>query len=101
MKIYLAGKYSSDNVLGVLHNIREGVKTAAKLVKDGHSVFCPFLDHQLAFYEDLSVEDFQRNSIAFLEDCEIIYILPNSENSKGTQKEIERAKELGIPIHYL
>jgi hypothetical protein len=26
--------------------------------------------------------------------------MKNSENSKGTQNEIKRAKELGIPIYY-
>jgi len=31
-------------------------------------------------------------------DC--LYVLPNSENSKGTQAEIKRAKELNIPIFY-
>jgi hypothetical protein len=35
-----------------------------------------------------------------LEKCDIVYVLPNYENSKGTIAEIKRAKELAIPVTY-
>ena len=99
MRIYVAGAYSADNVIGVLNNIQRGTKYCAKLMKEGHSPFCPWLDYQFHFYEPkLTVEDYYRYSMAWLEVSDCIHVLPNSENSKGTQKEIERARELGIPI---
>jgi len=100
MRIYVAGTYSSDNVISILKNIREGIKISAKILKLGHSPFCPFLDHQFSFYEDFTVEDMYRYSIDWLRISEAIFVMPNSDNSKGTQKEIEIAKEMGIPIFY-
>ena len=64
MRIYIAGKYSDDNILGCLDNIREGLKASAKALKEGYSVFCPFLDYQFHFFEpELKVADYQRNSM--------------------------------------
>jgi hypothetical protein len=102
MRIYVAGKFSSDNVLGVLSNIREGVRFCAHLLQLGHEPFCPWLDHQYNFYTDkLKVEDYYRGSMAWLEVSEEVWVLPGWENSNGTKKEIERAKELGIPVRYV
>ncbi|KKL26448.1 hypothetical protein LCGC14_2395160, partial [marine sediment metagenome] len=39
-----------------------------------------------------------RYSIAWLEVSDEVWVMPNSENSKGTQVEIKRAKELNIPV---
>jgi len=100
MKIYIAGKYSADNVIGVLRNIREGTKVAAKVLKSGHSPFCPWLDHQFSFYEDISIQEYYNYSTDFLKVCDAILVLPGSENSKGTQEEIALGKELKIPIYY-
>lgn len=101
MKIYLAGKYSSDNILGVLDNIHNGIKKASKLIKAGHEVYCPFLDYQFHFFDKtLTKEDYQRNSMAFVAWCDEIWVLPDSEKSGGTQREIARAKELGIRVKY-
>ncbi len=70
----------------------------AKLIKQGHSPFVPHIDFLFQFFEDLKIEDYYRYSMAWLEASDIVLVLPNSENSKGTQIEIARAKELGIPI---
>lgn len=102
MKIYLAGKYNADNVVGVLNNIHDGIKMAALLIKAGNEVYCPWLDYQLHFFDKhLTKEDYQRNSISFLDWCTELWVMPNSENSLGTQKEIQKAKELNIKVRYL
>jgi len=100
MKIYVSGKYSSDNIIDGLKNIREGIKVAALLIKMGHIPFCPFLDHQFFFYEDITIEEIQNYSLSWLENCEAIYVMSGYENSKGTLKEIEVAKQKGIKIYY-
>ena len=102
MRVYLAGKYSSDNILGCLNNIHDGIKKATEIIKSGHEVFCPWLDYQFHFFDKtLSKQDYQRNSMAWVEVSEEMWVMPNSENSGGTQREIARAKELNIPIKYL
>lgn len=97
--VYVAGKYSANNVMDVLENIRVGTKKCAELLKKGFVPFCPWLDYQFKFYEpSLKLEDYYRYSIAWLERSDIVYVLPNYEKSKGTLKEIKRAQELGIPV---
>ncbi len=39
-------------------------------------------------------------TLSQLRKCDFMYVLKNWENSKGVKIEIERAKELGIPIFY-
>jgi len=99
-KVYVAGKYSADNVIDVLHNIREGVKVSAFLIKKGYAPFCAWLDHQFSFYEDISVEQYYQYSIAFLKVCDCMLVLPDWQKSKGTAKEIRIAKSLKIPVYY-
>lgn len=101
MKIYVAGKYSDSNIIEVLNNIREGIKMSAKVLKMGHVPFSPWLDYQFQFYEpELKVEDYYNYSLTWLKCCDAMLVLPNYENSKGTLKEIEVAKENNIPIYY-
>jgi hypothetical protein len=103
-RVYIAGKYSADNVLDVLDNIRIGTRMGTVLLMKGFAPFCPWLDHQFQFMlqgdEKLVVEDYYEYSLAWLEVSQVMLVLPGFENSKGTAKEIERAKELFIPICY-
>jgi hypothetical protein len=103
-RVYVAGSYSSNNVINVLNNIRHGVRAATELFLKGYSPFCPWLDfhYQLMLREgeELTVHNYYDYSMAWLEVSDAVYVLPNSENSKGTQAEIKRAMELGIPFYY-
>lgn len=100
MRVYVAGCYSSDNVMGVLGNIRNGLNQSANLFSAGYYVYSPWLDFQFAIslYGDLPAQYYKDNSMAWLEVSDVVYVLPYSENSKGVQAEIERAKELKIPV---
>lgn len=100
MRIYTAGAISSDNVVGFIENISTGIEIASRLINQGYNVFCSHLDYQYGFFRKLTVEEYQRNSMAWLEVSDVVLVLPNSENSKGTQAEIKRATELGIPVIY-
>ncbi len=101
-RIYVAGKYSDDNVIGVLNNIRDGIKAAVKVLKMGHVPFCPWLDFLFQFFdESLKVEDYYRYSMSWLEVSDEVWVLPGWESSKGTKAEIKRAEELGIPVRFL
>ena len=100
-RIYVAGAYSANNVIDVLANIRQGIMKSADLLNLGYAVFCPHLDFQFAlspYGSCLTVEDYQVNSMAWLEVSDVVYVLPNSENSKGVSAEIARAVTLNIPV---
>ena len=58
-RIYVAGKYSADNVIDVLNNIHIGTKKCVEILKQGDAPFCPWLDYQFHFYDNtLTVEDY-------------------------------------------
>lgn len=102
MRVYVAGAYSADNVIDVLDNMRRGMRKSTEVFLRGHAPFSPWLDYQFQLMlregEALDVEDYYRYSIAWLEVSDIVLVLPAWENSKGTKAEIDRAKELGIPV---
>lgn len=101
-RVYVAGAYSADNVIQVLENMRVGMRVSTEVLLKGYAPFCPHLDYQFALMlregEKLTVPHYYAYSMAWLEASDVILLLPNSENSKGTQVELARANELGIPI---
>lgn len=100
-RVYVAGSYSADNVLDVLINIGRGEEASTKLFLLGFAPFCPWHDKDFIIRrpdETYTVAMFYEYSMAWLEVSDAVLVLPNSENSKGTQKELDRARELGIPI---
>lgn len=58
-KVYVAGKYSDDNVLDVLGNISRGIKLCKDLFLLGYAPFCPWLDHQYV----LQMSDWERKKL--------------------------------------
>jgi hypothetical protein len=103
-RIYIAGSYSADNVLGLLDNIRKGIRKGCEVMLEGYSPFVPWLDYQMHLSlregEELSVQDFYDYSMTWLTVSDAVLVLPNSENSYGTQKEIAMAYQSGIPVFY-
>lgn len=103
-RIYIAGKYSADNIIDVLNNIRIGIRSSTEVFMRGYAVFCPWLDHQFAFHlregEMINKSTYQAQSLAWLEVCDAMLALPGWESSGGTMREIARAKELNIPVFY-
>lgn len=104
-RIYLAGAYSADNIIGVLDNIRKGQRAGAIAMMRGHACFVPWLDYQLHFHlregEVIEKKTYQDQSMAWLEVSTEVWVLPGWENSNGTKREIARAQELRIPVKYL
>lgn len=103
MKVYVAGPYSSDNVIGVLSNIRKGNRVAYELMQLGFAVFSPWLDHLFVFMDftnDLTVTDFYEHSMEWLKVSDAVFIQGDWSNSKGTKAEIAEAEKLGIPVFY-
>ena len=105
MRIYVAGSYSNPNVIEVFYNMRRGMRASSKLFQKEFSPFCPWSDFHFILSAEtenpkFTLENFYRYSIDWLSVSEAVLVLPESENSVGTQNEIRLAKELGIPVYY-
>ena len=100
-RVYIAGAMSADNIITALDNLRRGIQAATRIIQRGHAPFCPMLDFQFQLTsEGLTIEQYYCYSMAWLEVSDCVLVLPGSENSKGVKAEVERARELGIPIYY-
>lgn len=100
IRVYMAGPYSADNVIDVLENIRRGQFAAYRLLKAGLAPFCPWLDYQFSLVGHVSLDEYKKYSIAWLEASDAVLVLSNWEKSSGTKAEITRAEQLGIPVFF-
>ena len=102
-RIYVAGAYSADNITDVLGNMRKGMRLSVDVLLAGYAPFCPWLDYHFSLMlregEKLSIQDYYDYSMAWLEVSDAILLVPGYNGSKGTQMEIFRAYDLGIPIY--
>ena len=100
-RIYIAGAYSGDNVMDVLHNIGRGIKASAKILKQGDAPFCPWLDYHFALEDEtIPKELFYRYSLKWLAVSDEVLVLKGWRKSEGTKKEIALAKMRNIPVKY-
>lgn len=98
-RVYVAGSYSADNVLGVLANMRRGMALSFDVMKAGYAPFVPWFDYHFSLIGDVALEEYYRYSMAWLEASDAVIVVPEgAEASRGTQAEIARARELGIPV---
>ena len=109
IKVYVAGAYSDNNVMGVLRNIGRGEYYAAELFMKGFAPFTPWHDKSFVFQnwdKELTVPMFYNYSMEWLKVSDCVFIVPNHEFTKdwqesiGTIAEIEQAEKLGIPVFY-
>ena len=101
IRVYVAGAYNASNVTNVLDNMRRGMQMGVKVLKAGFAPFVPWFDYQFSLLDDsITLQNYYDYSLAWLKASDAVLVLPNSEKSKGTQDEIKRARELGIPVFY-
>jgi hypothetical protein len=100
-RIYVAGAYSAPTVLQVLGNMRRGMQLAGEVLKAGFAPFTPWFDYHYCLQDEIALETLYRYSLAWLEASDaVIVVLENADTSVGTQNEIMRAEELGIPVFW-
>jgi hypothetical protein len=103
LKIYIAGNYSSDNIIDGLKNIGYGRKAAAHLFSIGFAPFAPWWD--ASFVTDNPTGDYTKDmfyaaSLQWMESSDAIYVISGVGKGGGVDMEIARAKSLGIPVFY-
>lgn len=103
-RVYVAGAYSADNVITVLDNMRKGMRLSVEVMLAGFSPFSPWLDYHFQLMlradERLTVDDYYKYSMRWLEVSDAVLLVDGWESSKGTLKELQRARELNIPVFY-
>ena len=97
--VYVAGALNAPTCIGYIHNLHRMLVWAKDVRDAGFAVFTPGND----FLEGLvdghyEYEDFFDNSQVILARCDAVFVVPRSDNSKGTQREIIYAKMLCIPV---
>ena len=99
-RVYVAGKIS-DEAIHYIKNIHRICQNAEDIRKMGYAVYVPGTDFLMGFlfgYWDYN--DYFNNSVGWLKVSDLMYVSPGWETSSGVKKEIEIAKQLGIPIVY-
>ncbi len=100
-RIYIAGPYSADNIMGVFSNMRKGIDLSIEVLMAGYAPFCPWLDYQFAIRAELPLGSFYDYSMAWLQVSDAVLVQPEgADKSEGTARELARAECLGIPIFY-
>lgn len=108
MIVYLASPYSAPTEQERILRFNEACRAAAKLMRDGLTVFCPIShSHPIAMHMpskySMDHEFWMRQDLPILVKCARMYVLRLSgwEQSKGVAKELEFAVNQGIPVIYI
>ena len=100
-RAYVAGALGHSDVCVYLSNVSRNMQTAEDLRNMGVAVFVPSVDLLMGIkFGDYVYTDYFENSQPWLDKSDFVYLTPGWEESKGTKKEIKRAKRQGIPIFY-
>jgi len=92
---YVAGPYTGANHNEVHENIENARRVAVELWRLGYAVICPHLNS--AFMSGVVDESvFYAGGIEMLRRCDLVVLVGKWEESTGTMREIDEAKERGI-----
>ena len=100
-RVYVAGAYSGPDVITIRANMRRGLVLSVQVLQAGFAPFAPWLDFEFGLLADLTLQQYYNYSMAWLEASEAVLVCPiGAETSRGTQSELVRATELGIPVFW-
>lgn len=103
-RVAILGCYSSDNVLGVLENMRAGMKIGVEVLAAGFAPFVPWFDYHFTLMRregvEITIDDYYENTMAWLEVSECGLVISGEETSTGVMAELRRCKELGITVFH-
>jgi hypothetical protein len=103
--VYVAGAYRAPDgdLVTVQDNMRRGLALGVAALEAGYAVFVPWLDFELTLHTSRPIPSrvMLAHSLAWMERADAVLVQPVRVGSSiGTQAELVRAKELGIPIAY-
>ena len=103
IKVYVAGKYSANNVVSVLKNIGRGRKAAAKLFALGYAPFCPWHDADFIIQQPdvmLPLTSFYDYCIEWLAVNDVMLVISGADSATGVMNEIKYCSLHNIPVVY-
>jgi hypothetical protein len=95
MRIYLAGPITLGSMAD---NARVAIHDADRLMRAGHS---PFVPHLSVFWQIVSGHEYERwltYDFEWIKVCDALVRMPGE--SKGADREVAFARELGIPVYF-
>ena len=95
VRVYIAGPYTLGHVGKNVHKAMEMWHTLKDL---GYSPLCPHLTHFLGIHKFRPIDEWYEYDLDWLEVCHILLRMPGE--SMGSDREVEIAKELNIPVVY-
>lgn len=93
--VYIAGPYTIGDVA---ENVREAILAAEEVAFCGHVPIIPHLSHLWHLVIPHDYEFWCELTMRMLDRCDALVRLPGE--SRGADKEIERALELNLPVFY-
>jgi hypothetical protein len=104
MRLYIAYKYSANNVIDVLQNIGKAIRVGHETAQIREVYpFVPHLDCLVAMQEPaLPLEYYYNCSIAYLAVCDAMLLVDANDlhTSKGVLKEFEYCQKEGKMVFY-
>lgn len=95
VKLYVSGPYTKGDQF---INTRNAILASDELMEAGVVAFCP---HLSAYWNTLKPHTWQEwmdYDLVWVEACDALLRLPGE--SKGADIEVDKAKELGLPVFY-
>ncbi len=97
--VYVAGKFSAPDRAGVELNIAAAVDMALEVARLGAMPVTPHANTAHPAFEEVQPYPFWiAGTMALLEACEAVMLVPGWETSSGARGEVKRAFELGLPV---
>ena len=97
--LYVAGPYRADTIYKIKKNIERAEEVAMDIWRSGFSVICPHKN--TAFFDgELSDDSWMIGGLEVLKRCDGLYLINGWEYSTGSVKEMEYARDNGIPIFH-
>lgn len=98
--IYIAGPLNAD-ACGYLKNVHNMIRHADIIRSKGWSVFIPALDLLSGIYAgDMNYSDYFENNLEWLKRSDAVFLCPGWSDSKGAQKELAVAQEMGKVVYF-
>jgi hypothetical protein len=97
--VYVAGRFRADSHWGIVKNVRAAEALALEVWRLGAAALTPHMN-TANFQGALPDQVWTDGTLALLEKCDAVVLVPGWEDSQGTRGEVRRAIDLGIPVFY-
>lgn len=94
LKVYIAGPYSGEQA----DHVHQAALVWFAVIHAGHEAFVPHCWHLVHLIRPMPYEFWMARCLAWLEACDCLLRMPGQ--SPGADREVERAKQLGMPVFF-